>query len=401
MGTRMSGTRTFSWLLPVLLAAAVLWAGAAAAQPKPDPKPDIVIGQIGVSSGPAGSYGRTQLAMIQIAAEDVNAKGGINGSMLRVEGVDAQLDPAQAVLRFRELDRRGVTAVIGPMASSQWQATAPLAGALKLPAITANSSQSNIVVRPWTLRLKPADDESIPAGFEAFLAKFPATRTVAIVADVRQSFGPAAVELLKAAAAKHDVKVLDVLEFSTGATDLSPLAIRIKALNPDLIAVQAVIPQALALAKEFQQQRIETPVLAGESLWPGAFASAVGSAGANWYTAGWTSNTEVVGNQALYATIAPRYLERVARDPSNGKPLVANTINAYDAVLLIATILRDKGMDGSTPLAQRREALKDGFAALKVFDGVLHHEITPGGDSRGAERLLRVDVDQGVWDFVR
>ena len=108
----------------------------------------------------------------------------------------------------------------------------------------------------------------------------------------------------------------------------------------------------------------------------------------------------MVGNQELYATIAPRYLERGARDPANGKPLVANTINAYDAVLLIAAILREKGIDGNTPLAQKREAVKDGLAALKTFDGVLHHEITPAGDSHETERLLRVDVSNGVWDFV-
>jgi branched-chain amino acid transport system substrate-binding protein len=50
-----------------------------------------------------------------MAVEDINAKGGINGSPLAIDIGDAQVDPGQAVLLFRKYVNDGYLGVIGPM----------------------------------------------------------------------------------------------------------------------------------------------------------------------------------------------------------------------------------------------------------------------------------------------
>jgi branched-chain amino acid transport system substrate-binding protein len=377
-------------------AAALLLSGTALAQGKPD----ILIGHIGINSGPAGTYGRTQFVMVQIAAEDVNKAGGINGSMVKVETADSEFNPAKASLRLREFHSRGAVGVVGPMSGGEWETAAPLANQIKMPAITVNASKPGITVRPWTLRLGPTDKVMAAGALKEMTKKFPNAKRIAIMADIRQASGAAAVEIQKEAAKKLGLEIVDVLEFSTATTDVSPLAIKVKNLHVDFILVNAVIPQALALAKAFVVQGVTTPVLANSFIWPGGWVGAVGEAGKTWYTWGWLTNTKVIdGNQALYDTVAPRYIAAATKDPTNGPANVANTANAYDAVLLMASILKRKGVDGNTPIEKAREALKDGFMETKEFSGLLNHKITPEGDSVQQLRLLQPDIAHKVWKF--
>ena len=70
--------------LLALMAAAVLpqWAHAQS-------KPPVKIGYISILTGPLAGYGKAQELMVKLAVKDVNAKGGINGSLLQVDSVDA------------------------------------------------------------------------------------------------------------------------------------------------------------------------------------------------------------------------------------------------------------------------------------------------------------------------
>lgn len=382
--------------LAALTFAATLLSGAALAQGKPD----ILIGHVAINSGPAGTYGRTQFVMVQLAAEDINKAGGINGSMIKVETADSEFNPAKASLRLREFQSKGAFGVVGPMSGGEWETAAPLANQIKMPAITVNASKPGITVRPWTLRLGPTDAVMAVGAMEEMKKKFPNAKRIAIMADIRQASGVSAVEIQQEAAKKFGFEIIEVLEFSTATTDVSPLAIKVKNLKPDFILVNAVIPQALALAKEFVTQGVTTPVLANSFIWPGGWVGAVGDAGKTWYTWGWLTNSKLAdGNQALYDTVVPRYIVGATKDPTNGPPNVANAANAYDAVLLMASILKRKGIDGNTPPEKAREALKDGFMETTQFSGLLNHKISPEGDSVQQVRLLQPDLANKVWKF--
>ena len=165
--------------------AATLGSAPAAAQQKPP----IKIGHIAIMTGPAGAYGQLQKIIVDIAVEDINASGGINGSKVEVQTEDSQLDPAQAVLLFRKLHGAGAVAVLGPMSGTQWETVSPLANQMKLPAITANASKPGITVKPWTIRLGPADDTAVPQGIAAFLKKYPNVKNIVITASSTAATG--------------------------------------------------------------------------------------------------------------------------------------------------------------------------------------------------------------------
>ena len=361
-------------------------------------KPPIKIGYISILTGPLAGYGKAQELMVKLAVEDVNAKGGINGSLLQVDSVDATLDPGQAVVMFRKFLGEGHFGVIGPMTGTQWETVSALANQLNMPAITATASKPGITIRPWTIRMQPPDDIYIGEGFASFAKLNPNVKSVVITADVREASGKAGAEAFEALAKKAGWKVLGVAEFSTRATDLSPVAIQIKGLNPDAVLVSALGPNALQLAKEFKTQNITVPVLANSLIWPGPVVNTVGDAGRNWHTIGFTTPTSSTGDNALNLSAVKRFQERA--DASLGKP--ANSANwslSYDTVLAYADMMRNAKIDGNTDPKVAREAIKNEFMKIKTFKGIQSYVMRDTGDMHIPGRALVADTTKNEWRF--
>jgi len=204
--------------------------------------------------------------------------------------------------------------------------------------------------------------------------------------------------LLKPWPKKSGWKVLGVAEFSTRATDLSPVAIQIKGLNPDAVLVSALGPNALQLAKEFKTQNITVPVLANSLIWPGPFVNTVGDAGRNWHTIGFTTPTSSTGDNALNLSAIKRFQERA--DASLGKP--ANSANwslSYDTVLAYADMMRTAKIDGNTDPKVAREAIKNEFMKIKTFKGIQSYVMRDTGDMHIPGRALVADTTKNEWRF--
>lgn len=381
------------WRYAMLLAAALVLPGTAAAE-----KPPIKLGFMSSMTGPLGAYGKSQELMVKLAVEDVNASGGVNGSKIDMSYVDIQADPGQAVLMFRKFASEGVVGVIGPITGTQWETVSPLANRIGLPALTATASKPGITVRPWTIRLQPPDDLFIADGFKDFLRVYPDVKRIAIVADVREASGKAGAEAYARLAKENGVEVIETVEFSTRATDLSPVAIKVKGLNPDAIMVSALGPNALMLAKEFSVQDIQVPVLANALVWPGPFVYTVGANGKNWHTMGFTTVDSSTGDNALNQSVVKRFMEQA--DPSIGNPPnTANWTMSYDAVLLYADIMRRSGVDGNTSPDAAREAIKDAFLKLQSFEGIQAYTFRDTGDAHIPGRILNVNPETRMWKF--
>ncbi len=89
---------------------------------------EITVGWIGPLSGQYASYGKQVKAGTEIAVEEVNAAGGIDGRTLVVVYEDDQLDPKKGVAAFNKLvSVNGVPVVIQAAGSNVMLAQAPVA----------------------------------------------------------------------------------------------------------------------------------------------------------------------------------------------------------------------------------------------------------------------------------
>jgi branched-chain amino acid transport system substrate-binding protein len=388
--------RSRKFLLAIALAAgSALFGAAASAQTKP-----IKIGLITILSGPIASYGEAQKIMIDLAVEDINKAGGINGTPIEMQVEDAQLDPAQAALLYRKLASDGAVAIIGPFTTTQLETVTPLAPSQQLVVVSATSGAPGKSVRPWVWRLGPVEDTVLPRGLDAFARVYPNAKRWALVIDGRESNFRIVADLLAQEAVKRKLEILERIEFSTRTTDLSPIAIKVKQLDPDAVYFAGLTPSALALVKEFAQQSVDKPVLANSALWTSGFVSTAGNNASNWYTPGFSTNTETLGDQTLYASVVKRFLERASTKPGIGDNIGNQTVS-YDVALLYADILRRAKLNGSVDTAKLREVVKDGMLALKDFRGLNQYQMRDTGDGDTKMGLLKVDSAKGAWVYAQ
>jgi branched-chain amino acid transport system substrate-binding protein len=393
------GRRSIILAAASVFAVALAWHPAAAQE-----KPPIKIAHTAPMSGIQASVGKLQAIAVDLAIADVNAKGGVNGSKLELTRYDDGLKPDEGVLRIRDAIAANNVAIIGPLSGTQWETAAPLLNQLKFPGFNLNASKGGINKRPWALRLAIPDDTGLPEGLADFTRQFPAMKTVVVMGDVREASGKAAVDLWTTLAGKANLKVLDQVTFTSGQSDFSSIAIRVKELNPDGILLSMLAPDAVRLAHEMQIQGLKAPILGNGLIWPGTLpqtlSKTIGEDARLWHATGSMTNDYAPGDPALYKSFVERYSAEVMKDSGMSQftpPNVANSAAGYDVVLLIADILRRKGIDGNTPVVEARQKMMEGMVETKEIHGNGDYKITEAGDGYMLTYSLEIDPERHEW----
>src|SRR5262245_29543057 len=361
-------------------------------------KPPVKLGAILPMTGFVAVVGELFATGMRLGVEDVNATGGINGSKLEVQLEDDQFKPEQAVLLFRKLVADGVFAVLGPVSGTAWETVAPIANQLKTPAFNSTALKPGITVKPWAIRLQPPDDTMVPEGVAEFVKQFPQVKTIVVVGDAREASSAAEIEEYKKAASKHGLRVLETLEYQTGTTDFSPIAIKIRGAAPDAVFVSSLGPPTLRLVKELEAQGFDKPVLVTAQSWAGTLINVLGSAGKNVYTVGFNTNEPVPGNQK-HAEYTARFLKQSAGTTIPQPGNASNTTMLYDTVMLVADLMRRAGIDGNTKPEEARQKISDAMSKLQNFEGLNKITIRDTGDGHIQTHLLKADIDKKMWVY--
>ena len=183
----------------------------------------------------------------QVAADEINAKGGIDGRMIEIVAYDDHNSAADAVRAFQRLANQDhVHAVIASYASEVVLALEPWAGRLKLPTITPGAASDEISKRIH------ADYEHLKYNFHGYLASaFLAQsvcdaakdllvdsslhlKTAAIMSEDAAWTGPLDAGY-EACLPKIGLKVVDHIRMSPDTTDFTPIFNGIEAKKPDVI----------------------------------------------------------------------------------------------------------------------------------------------------------------------
>src|SRR5262245_26758787 len=87
----------------------------------------VKIGFAGALTGPVAGFGNDIKRAMEMAADAINAKGGIKGRKVELVTRDDEHDPVKTVAAYRNLiERQNVIAMIGATNSASMPAVAPL-----------------------------------------------------------------------------------------------------------------------------------------------------------------------------------------------------------------------------------------------------------------------------------
>ena len=100
-------------------------------------------------TGQSALYGHAISQSMKLAADDINAKGGINGYKINADIQDDGTQVANAVNNFKSLILQdNVVAMLGPVTSAQCQATSPIAKENKVIMIAATCNSWQLTTEP-------------------------------------------------------------------------------------------------------------------------------------------------------------------------------------------------------------------------------------------------------------
>jgi branched-chain amino acid transport system substrate-binding protein len=383
-------------LLTLAAAVLALHVAPAAAQQKPP----IKVGAILPMTGPLGAAGLMFRTGIDIAVEEINSRGGVNGSPVELIVEDDKINPTESVLMFRKHAGQGVVAVLGPISSSSWENVSPLAPRLSLPAISFTFTyMEGVPNSAWTLGVSPDERTMLPEAVDEFVRLQPDVKKVVIAADVKQASGAAAIPIFRSAAARHGIQVLDVIEFETQTIDFAPIVTRIRSFSPDAIFSAGIPSSVIAMLRELASQKFQVPVLNSALIWPGAFPQASGPGFEQVYSAGFSTNEPLKGNPKHNAYIEA-FLAKLRGNPQMPQPPnPGNSVVGHEAMLMLADIMARKGIDGTTDPTRARSLVKEGLGETKSFSNIFDVKIDDARNGYVRAHLLKVDVPSKQWVY--
>jgi len=208
-----------------------------------------------------GEHGRLGA---EIAINEINAGGGIKsmgGAKLQMVFGDARSTPEGGTQEVERMQNEGVAAIVGGFASPICLAATQAASAYNIPYIVDVGVSDQIVKRGLknTFRFGPGFGSVTASALDNLVklndAAGKPAKTVVIVHE-DGLFGSGMAKLLGAQLPQRGFQVLETIAHPTPSRDMSNVALRIRALNPDLVIPSSYYSEFVLLARTMQQQRI-------------------------------------------------------------------------------------------------------------------------------------------------
>ena len=363
---------TFVRILAAFAAALV------AAVPVPGLAQEIKIGGLLETSGFIASLGQPGLDGAQLAVDQVNAAGGINGRKVALVNVNSESDNTKTVSGAKRLlEQDQVVAIIGPMSSGSVFAVADTVERAKIPMI-ANGASRGIVQPPENRKfmfLAPLTDVVVQSVmFKDMQAK--GIKRIAILnSDV--AFGTSGRDSLEKAAGQYGIAIVAKETFGNADTDMTPQLTKIRATDAEATVLWATGPGLAISAKNHRALGIKTPLYLAHSANDFNFLRLAGDA----------ANGVLLPSSKIYVTDSlpagdPQkpVVERFVREYEKkyGKPPATFAGNGYDAAMMIMDAIRKVGTDPAK-LRDAIEATKDyvGVTAVYAYSPADHYGTKP------------------------
>src|SRR3954449_414689 len=344
----------------LLLAFALLLSFSASAQET------IKIGLVTALSGQSARAGEAITRGLQVAIDELNAKGGVLGKKFELVRRDDEATPAKGVIDARELlFKEKVAVLFGGLDSPVSIAIVPIANEAKVPfmgpwaagtPITKNGAKDNYVFRV------SAVDEIVDKAMLQYSQKTFNAKNCGMIL-VNNPWGESNEKGLRAALAEKGVKAAGIEKFEANDVDVVPQLSRLKAAGADCLFLVGNVGPSSQVVKSLDRMGWMPPIVSHWGPAGGRFTELAGPSAKNVHfvqTYSFFGNQSAVGAKVLKALMS-KYPD--IKGPGDVTPAVG-VANAYDAMMLSAMAIEKAGStDG--------KAIRDGYYRIDHYEGLI------------------------------
>lgn len=320
---------------------------------------EIKLGVAQALSGPAAKYGVPIKNGFVLAAEEINARGGISGNKLSLVIEDEQGKKEEAINVFKKLIFQDkVLAILGPTLSNSAFAADPIANQAKIVVFgTSNTATGITDIGPWVFRNSIMDADVLPITLRTAIQHFN-LKKVAILYGNDDAFTKSGYDVVKATLGALKMPVTATETFAKGDVDFRAQLTKIKALNPDAIICMALAEEAANIILQARGLGITQPFIGGNGFnSPKIFEIAKEAADNTIVGSPWAAENPSTKNKAFIAAHVKKY----------GVEPDQFAAQAYDALYIVAEALKKIRLSGN--LTQDRAALREALPGIR-YEGV-------------------------------
>ncbi|OGC80495.1 MAG: ethanolamine utilization protein EutJ [candidate division Zixibacteria bacterium RBG_16_43_9] len=229
-------------------------------------KEDVVIlGEFGSLTGGTATFGKSTQRGIEMALEEVNKAGGIQGKPVRIVVEDDQSKPEEAATAVKKLvNQDKVLMVLGEVASSRSLAGAPICQEAKVPMITPSSTNPKVTqVGDYIFRvcfLDPFQGE-VMAKFARNTLK---TSKAAILKDIKNDYSVGLAQFFTETFKNLGGAVIAEESYSEGDIEFRAQLTSLKAKKPDVIFIPGYYTEVGLIARQARDLGITIPLIGGD-----------------------------------------------------------------------------------------------------------------------------------------
>lgn len=242
---------------------------------------DIIIATAGPMTGQYASFGEQMKIGAEQAVADINAAGGVNGEMLKLQIGDDACDPKQAVAVANQFAGDGVVFVAGHFCSgSSIPASAVYAdeGIVQISPASTNPKLTDERPGPGVFRVCGRDDQQ-GATAGAYLNSAFSGKKVAFVHD-KTAYGKGLADATMAAYEAGGGTPAMYEAYTAGEKDYSALVSKLKSEGIDVLYVGGYHTEAGLMIRQAREQGMsDLQLMSGDALVTDEYWAITGDAG--------------------------------------------------------------------------------------------------------------------------
>ena len=316
---------------------------------------EIVIGSYSSNTGATATFGVYQLRGTEMAIQEINAKGGINGKKIKHINYDNKSDSDETLAVVNRLiSQDKVVAILGEATSGRSKIGASVAQQHKVPMLSSSATNPDVTkVGNYIFRACFIDP------FQGYvMAKFMTEnlklKKAAIMRDTKNDYSVGLSDIFADKLKGMGGVIVTDVAYQEGDIDFKSQLTSIKAKDVDAIFVPGYYNEVALIAKQAKELGIKAPLLGGDG-WssPKLFEIAKEAINGNYFSNHYTTESK-----------DPKTVEFVKafKAKFNEVPDVMAAL-AYDATYLMAEAI------GKTKEVTS-ENIRDELAKIKDFHGV-------------------------------
>lgn len=347
-------------LMSIIFAIALFSTLFAGCAPKTSSTDEIKVGINYELSGDVATYGQASVEGIEMAIEEINAAGGIDGKKIVAVKYDNKSEPAEATtLATKLVTQDNVIAIMGPATSGSFMAEIPVGIANKVPVVSGSATADDVTVdkdgvKEYAFRICFSDSFQGTAMAKYAKSKLNASNAV-IIKDNSSDYGKGLATNFRKTFEEEGGTIVAEEAYVKGDTDFNAILTNIKNKSFDVIYIPGYYSEAGLIIKQARDQGIDAPVLGADGFDSPTLAELAGKEALN--DVYFTNHYSSLDKDPLVVDFIEKFNKKYNKEPDAFNAL------GYDlGMFVVDSIKRAEALTG--------EAVKNAMAATEDFKGV-------------------------------